>query len=199
MIVLGITGGIATGKTTVSRMFADAGFPVFDADAAVHAIYAAPPASVATVIPAAMVEGKIDRRLAASLIAADPALLDRIEAAVHPFVRAKAAAFLAEARLGGSPIAILEVPLLFESGLDALCDRVLVTTVAPATAAARAAARGMSDALYRRLTERQMSADEKTARADYVVDSGEAPDAMRRRVEAIMADLVAAERDRAGA
>lgn len=195
MIAVGITGGIASGKTTVAKMFADAGVPVFDADAAVHALYADPPKEIAEAFSAALVDGKIDRRRLAALIGADPSRLDELESLTHPIVRRRIEDFLFDAEEADRPLVALEVPLLFETGADALCDRILVTTVPAETAAERLRQRGMSPDLARELTERQMPLDAKIDRADYVVDSGASMDAVRRIVGDIIAELTAAARD----
>jgi dephospho-CoA kinase len=181
-IALGITGGIASGKTTVAQIFADAGIPVFDADAEVHAIYDDPPETIVDAFPDAVVDGKVDRRKLAAKIGTEPSTLDRLEAIVHPIIRRRAEDFLTDSENAGHKIAILEIPLLFETGVDELCDRILVTTVPDEIAATRLRERGMDQALYQRLTARQMPLAEKLVRAHYVVDTGTSLDEVRRTV-----------------
>ena len=193
MIVLGITGAIASGKSTVAAMFAEAGLPVFSADEAVHGYYRDAPAAVAEIFPTAVVDGAVDRRHLAEIVASDPEAIDRLEAIIHPVVRAATERFLDDARRAGAGVAVIEIPLLFEAGYDAQCDRILVTTALPATREARVAERGtMPSAVYRRLVGRQMDEAEKLGRADYVVDTDDDLAAVRSRIGDIIGELKAA-------
>ena len=134
MIVVGPTGSIGMGKSTTLAAFADLGAPVWDADAAVHRLYGPGGAGVEpirTLVPDAAGPEGIDRTKLRAAILADPALLERIEAAIHPLVAADRDAFLAEARAGGAALAVCDIPLLFESGADAWLDKVVVVS-APA-------------------------------------------------------------------
>jgi len=190
MIVLGITGAIASGKSTVAAMFADAGMPVFSADAAVHRLYAEAPGQVIDAFPAAASDGAVDRRRLADIIETDPEAIGRLEAIVHPAVKEAAKAFLAAARDSGTPVAVLEIPLLLETGSDALCDAILVTTAPAPVRDARVADRGtMSPALYRRLLGRQIPEAEKLGRADYIVDTDVDLGDLRDRIGNIIAEL----------
>ncbi len=190
MIAVGITGGIASGKTTVAGMFADAGIPVFNADAVVHAIYDAPPPELAEAFPDALVDGRMDRGRLSALLAADPAILAQLEAVTHPIVMARIKTFLGMERATGRSLVALEIPLLFETGADDLCDRILVTTVPPAMAEARMRERGMAPALYRELSARQLPGEAKIDRADYLVDTGVPLDDVRRVIGDIVAELI---------
>lgn len=168
---LGLTGSIGMGKSTTAAMFAAQGIPVWDADAAVHRLYApGQPAAlaVAQAFPAAMAaDGSVNRPALRGLIAADPAVLDRLTAAVHPLVAADRASFLAAH--ADAPIVLLDIPLLYETGLDRDCDAVAVVSAPPETQRARVLARGMTEAEFQLILSRQTPDAEKRARADYII------------------------------
>jgi dephospho-CoA kinase len=170
--ILGLTGSIGMGKSTTAQMFRDRGVPVWDADAAVHRLYApggAAVAPVAALVPAARAaDGGIDRAPLRAAVAADPGLIDRLNAAVHPLVAADRAAFLAAT---DAPLVVLDIPLLFEAGGAALCDAVAVVSTRPEVQRARVLARGLSEAEFRTILSRQMPDADKRARADYLIDS----------------------------
>ena len=188
---LGLTGSIATGKSTTAGLFADEGVPVHDADAAVHALYEAEGvAPVGALIPQAIRDGKVDRAALKAALAADPALFPRLEAIVHPLVRARADAAIAEARAQGHAIILLDIPLLFETGAESRLDRIVATRCDPDLQWQRLMARpGMTGETARMLLDRQMPQDEKVARADFVIDTGHGIEAARRDVRAILRDL----------
>jgi dephospho-CoA kinase len=170
---LGLTGSIGMGKSTTAAMFAAAGLAVWDADAAVHRLYApggAAVAAVAALHPAAQgPDGGIDRTALRPWLAADPQRLAALEAVVHPLVAADRAAFLSACR---SDIAILDIPLLFETGADAACDATLVVTAPPAVQRARVLARpGMTAAQFALILSRQMPDADKRARATHIVET----------------------------
>ncbi len=192
MIVLVLTGSIGMGKSTTARLFAEAGAAVWDADAAVHALYAPGGAAVGPVeaaFPGTTVDGAVDRtRLAASL-QGDPEGFARLEAIVHPLVRADREAFIARAEAEGRPVVVLDIPLWFETG----ADRTGVTAVVVASASAgeqrrRVLARpGMTEARFEQILARQTPDAEKRARADAVIDTGQGLDHARSQVELLMA------------
>lgn len=188
---LGLTGSIGMGKSTTAALFAEAGVPVWDADAVVHRLYAAGGAAIpgiAALVPGAVVDGAVSRERLRAAIAEDPALLDRIEAVVHPLVAADRAAFLA--RHAQVPIVILDIPLLYESGSASETDAVLVVSAAPEVQRARVLARpGMDEAAFARILARQLPDHEKRARADYVIDTGRGLDAARADVAALLARI----------
>jgi dephospho-CoA kinase len=168
---LGLTGGIGMGKSTTAAMFAAAGVPVWDADATVHRLYApggSAALALAGVLPQAIAaDGAVDREALRRLIAADPSVLDRLNAIVHPLVAADRAAFLAAAR---ADIVLLDIPLLYETGAQAMCDAVAVVSAPPEVQKARVLARGtMTGAMLETILARQMPDAEKRARADYVI------------------------------
>ena len=169
-IVLGLTGGIGMGKSTTAQMFASEGVPVWDADAAVHQLYQAgqPGAqAVAALFPGAMEAGSVNRPALRAILQADPGALDRLNAAIHPLVAKNRAAFLA--RHAEAEIVLLDVPLLYETGLDAACDAVVVVSAPAEVQRDRVLARGLTEAEVRLLLSRQMPDAEKRARADFVV------------------------------
>jgi dephospho-CoA kinase len=170
---LGLTGSIGMGKSTTAAMFRDAGVPVWDADAAVHRLYArggGAVAPVAALVPDAVVDGRVDRERLKAALAADPGLLDRLEEIVHPLVRADRAAFL-RAR-SDAPLVVLDIPLLFETGGAEDCDAVLVVTADAQTQRRRVLSRpGMTEASFDRMLARQMPDAEKRRRADHVIET----------------------------
>jgi len=190
VIVLGLTGSIGMGKSTTAAMFAAEGAALWDADAAVHRLYAkggAGATAVAALAPGAVRDGAVDRDALRAAILADPALLARVEAAVHPLVAADRAAFLAGARRRGVGVAVCDVPLLLETGQAGACDAVVVVTAPPEVQRARVMARpGMTPEAFARILARQTPDAEKRARADFVIDTGQGMDAARAAVAAIM-------------
>lgn len=171
---IGLTGSIATGKSTILQAFADNGVPVFSADAAVAELYAgAAIAPVEALFPDVTHGGSIDRQKLSRRLAADPSGFSRLEAIVHPMVRARIANFLDEAEESGHDLAVVEVPLLFESGYDYGFDAVAVTWVDDAVQRRRALARpGMTVEKLDTILARQLPQAEKKARATYLFDTG---------------------------
>ena len=169
---LGLTGSIGMGKSTTSGLFAVEGVPVWDADAAVHRLYAPGGAAVAplsALFPAALLGQAISRDTLKSLIAADPAILPRLEAVVHPLVAADRATFLAESR---ADLIVLDIPLLFENATEAELDATLLATAPPALQRARVLARpGMTAAHFATILARQMPDAEKRRRATHIVET----------------------------
>ena len=159
------------GKSTTAAMFAAAGVPVWDADATVHRLYApggAAALALAGALPQAIAaDGAVDREALRRLIAADPSVLDRLNAIVHPLVAADRAAFLAAVQ---ADIVLLDIPLLYETGAQAMCDAVAVVSAPPEVQRTRVLARGtMTEAMLETILARQMPDAEKRARADYVI------------------------------
>ncbi len=187
--VLGLTGSIGMGKTTTAAMFADQGIPVWDADATVRLLYAPGGAAakvVADLFPAAIEAGRVSRPKLRKMMANDPALLDQLQAVVHPMVAESRAAFLKNQT---APIVLLDIPLLFETGVDALCDATVVVTAPADVQRARVLARGeMTTAEFEMILARQMPDAEKQARADYIIETL-TPDGVRAAVNAICADI----------
>jgi len=171
---LGLTGSIATGKSTVLKAFSDLGVPVFSADEAVAELYGGDAvAPVEALFPGVTTAGRIDKTLLSHRLAADPSGFKRLEAVVHPLVRARIARFMDEAEAAGHALAVVEVPLLFESGYDYGFDAIGVTWVDDAIQRQRALARpGMSGEKLDTILARQLPQAEKKARATYLFDTG---------------------------
>ncbi|MCW3781475.1 dephospho-CoA kinase [Defluviimonas salinarum] len=190
--LLGLTGSIGMGKSTTAAMFAAEGVPVWDADAAVHRLYAKGGAAVpaiATLCPEAVVDGAVDRTGLKAWIASDPAALAQIEAAVHPFVAADRAAFIAGAKADGATLVVLDIPLLFETGAETWLDATLVVTAPVETQRARVLARpGMTEAQLAAILARQMPDAEKRARATHVIET-RSLDQTRAAVQNLIAEL----------
>ena len=178
MIVIGLTGGIATGKSTTAKMIMDRCIPLHDADATVHKLMAAGgPATgpVANLFGADMLTagGAVDRRRLGRVVFADTALRKQLEAVIHPLVAADRDAFLEEQRLAGAPVVVLDIPLLFETGAEALCDFVILCSAPDEVQRQRAMARdGMTKARLDAILASQMPLAEKRARADAEIDTG---------------------------
>lgn len=189
--VLGLTGSIGMGKSTTAQMFRDEGVPVWDADAAVHALYAKGGAAVepvGAVCPQAVVNGAIDRARLKRWIAQDSTALHRLEGVVHPLVAADRAAFIAGA---DAPLVVLDVPLLLEGGTPV--DGVLVVTAPPDVQRARVLARdGMTPEQFDMILSRQMPDAEKRARADFVIETVDM-DSTRAKVRDVIAKLGASD------
>lgn len=192
VVILGLTGSIGMGKSTTAAMFRDAGVPVFDADAAVHALYrGAAVAPVEAAFPGVTREGAVDRDLLRQRVLDDAAVLRRLEAIVHPLVQAERAAFLAAARRAGAPLVVLDIPLLFETGADASVDAVAVVTAPEDVQKARVLARpGMTEARFSAILAQQVPDADKRARARFVIDTGAGLAAARAQVQAVMAALI---------
>ncbi|GIK50708.1 MAG: dephospho-CoA kinase [Hyphomonadaceae bacterium] len=190
MIVLGLTGSIGMGKSTVGKMFAEEGAPVFDSDAAVHALYAAGGAAAAPVeaaFPGVTVDGAVDREALSRRVVGDEAAIKRLEMIVHPLVRQAQAEFLQTNRDAGTKVVVLDIPLLFESGGAKLVDKVAVVSAAADVQRERVLARpGMTAEKFEAILARQTPDAEKRARADFVIDTGGSLEATRAQARAVL-------------
>jgi dephospho-CoA kinase len=188
MIILGLTGSLGMGKSATAKMFAEEGVPVHDADAVVHRLYdgeATP--QIEAVFPGTTKDGKVDREKLGKRVLGDAAAIKRLEQIVHPLVGAASARFLAEAERQGAAVAVLDVPLLFETGGDARCDAVVVVSAPADVQRTRAFERpGMNEGKLAAILAKQMSDEEKRARADFVVDTSKGFDAARAQVRDIL-------------
>ncbi|TPI43566.1 dephospho-CoA kinase [Mesorhizobium sp. B2-9-1] len=200
MILLGLTGSIGMGKSTTAKMFAEAGVPVHDSDETVHRLYSGKAAPlVEAAFPGTTKAGAVDRVKLAEKVLADPAALKRLEAIIHPLVRADADAFLATHRAAAAPLAVLDIPLLFETGGRSRVDKVVVVTASPEVQRARVLARpGMSEEKFSSILARQVPDAEKRRQADFIIDTGHGFDAARKAVEAIVAELSGEKSGKAG-
>ena len=193
MIVAALTGSIAMGKSETAKMFAARGIPVFDSDAAVHALYASGGAAVdpiAAIAPSAVVEGRVDRGRLAALVQADRGLLSRIEAVVHPLVRRLQDQFLAECLASGADVAVLDIPLLFETGRENEVDVILVVSAGARLQRERALKRpGMTEEKLDFILSKQLPDEQKRARAHYVIDTSVSLADTGREVDRVIAEL----------
>ena len=190
MWTVGLTGSIASGKSTVLEMFRELGVPVFSSDAAVHELYrGAAVAPIEAAFPGTTRNGEVDRA-ALSRVLREPAQLRALEAIVHPLVRTRVAQFVAAAQEQGAAVAIIDVPLLFESAHDYGLDRIAVTVASDQTIRARALARpGMNVEKLDAILARQMPQAEKKRRADYIFDTDRPIAETRRAVAALVEAL----------
>ena len=189
MFILGLTGSLGMGKSTTAHFFAEEGVPVHDADAVVHRLYEGEAAAaIEAAFPGTTAGGKVDRTKLAARVLGDGAALARLEAIVHPLVQDAERRLIAEARTRGEKVAVLDIPLLFESGADRRVDAVVVVSAPSEVQRARVLERpGMTVEKLEAILARQMPDAEKRARADFVVDTSQGFDAARAQVRAILA------------
>ncbi len=190
--VLGLTGSIGMGKSTTAEMFRNLCVPVWDADAAVHRMYAKNGAAVGgigRICPPAVLNGAVDRQVLRDWVAADNAAIGRIEAVVHPLVAMDRKEFLATERTAGTTLVVLDIPLLFETGGDQVVDAVAVVSAPIDVQTERVLSRpGMTRELFDQIRTSQMPDEEKRKRADYVIESVTLATA-RSQVEHLVTDL----------
>src|SRR6516162_8649479 len=188
MFVLGLTGSLGMGKSTTAQFFAEAGVPVHDADAVVHQLYGGQAvAAVEAAFPGTTVDGAVDRAKLAARVLNDPAALKRLEEIVHPLVEEAEQRLLAEAQKTGKKVAVLDIPLLFETGGERRVDAVVVVSAPEEVQRARLLERpGMTTAKSESILARQTPDAEKRARADFIVDTSRGFDAARDQVRAIL-------------
>jgi dephospho-CoA kinase len=188
MLVLGLTGSAAMGKSTVAAMFAARGVPVFDADRTVHALYAGAAVPVVeAAFPGVTVAGVIDRDRLRDRVLGDEPAMKRLEALVHPLVKAEERRFVAAARAGGRQLVLLDIPLLFETGADAEVDAVVVVSAPADIQRARMLARpGMTAERLAAMLARQMPDADKRRRAHSVIENGGSLASTANQVDAIL-------------
>jgi dephospho-CoA kinase len=188
MFILGLTGSIGMGKSTTAKFFAAEGVPVHDADAVVHRLYegeATPQIEVA--FPGTTQDGKVNREKLGQRVLGDDAAIKRLEAIVHPLVAEARERFLTEAERKGASIAVLDIPLLFETGGDARCDAVVVVSAPADTQRQRAFERaGMTEQKLAAVMAKQIPDEEKRQRADFVVDTSQGFERARAQVREIL-------------
>ena len=192
MRILGLTGSIGMGKSTTAKLFAEAGIPVYDADATVHRIYEGEAAPlIEAAFPGTTVDGKVDRARLSERVVHDPAAMRRLEQIVHPLLRAHHQAFLDAAERSGAEVAVVDMPLLFETGGDKQVDAVVVVSTDPETQRARILARdNMTPDKLEASLARQLPDAEKRRRADFVVDSSHGLEPVRAAIRDIIAAAV---------
>jgi dephospho-CoA kinase len=184
--VIGLTGSIGMGKSETAKLFASEGIPVFDADAAIHVLYAGEAATmIEAAFPGSTRNGAVDRAALSKIVAGDPAALERLEGLMHPLVAEKRDAFLENT---DAPIVVLDIPLLLETGLKV--DAVVVATAPEHVQRQRVLARpGMTEAKFEALLARQLSDAEKRSQAHYLVVTDKGLDHAREQVKMILADI----------
>jgi dephospho-CoA kinase len=188
MIILGLTGSIGMGKSTTAKLFAEAGVPVYDADATVHRLYegeAAP--AIEAAFPGTTVDGKVDRARLSARVVNDPAAIKRLEGIVHPMLGASRQKFFHDAEQSGAPVVVVDVPLLFETGGEKRVDAVVVVTTSPEIQRERVLTRpNMTPEMLATVLTRQLPDAEKRKRADFVVDTSHGLDPVRARIRDIL-------------
>ncbi|MGN6466460.1 MAG: dephospho-CoA kinase [Rhizobiaceae bacterium] len=191
MIILGLTGSIGMGKSTTARMFAEAGVPVHDSDETVHRLYSGKAAPlVERRFPGTTVDGVVDRDRLAKAVFGNAAALKELEDIVHPLVRQDEERFLEEQRARGTPLVVVDIPLLFEVGAESRVDRIAVVSAPAEIQRRRVLSRpGMTEARFEAILAKQLPDAEKRRRADYVIDSGNGLEPARRQVERIIGEL----------
>jgi dephospho-CoA kinase len=192
MFVLGLTGSIGMGKSTTAKLFAEVGVPVYDADAIVHQLYDGEAvAAIEAAFPGTTADGKIDRTKLSARVVHDPAAIQRLEAIVHPMLGTSRQKFFADAEASGTPVVVVDVPLLFETGGEKRVDAVVVVTTSPDLQRQRVLARGMmDDEKFNSILSRQMPDEEKRKRADFVVDTSHGLQPVRAQIKDILAEVV---------
>jgi len=188
MFILGLTGSLGMGKSTTAKFFAEEGVPVHDADAAVHRLYdGEATAAIEAAFPGTTAGGKVDRDKLGKRVLGDGAAIKRLEQIVHPLVHAAAQRFVAEAERQGAAVAVLDIPLLYETGGDARCDAVVVVSAPAEVQRQRAFERpGMTEQKLAAIVAKQMPDEEKRRRADFVVDTSQGYEAARAQVRDIL-------------
>jgi dephospho-CoA kinase len=188
MLLLGLTGSIGMGKSTTAKLFAEAGVPVYDADAAVHMLYEgeAVPA-IEAAFPGTTADGKVDRNKLSAQVVHDPAAIRQLEQIVHPMLGASRQKFLHDAEQSGAPVAVVDIPLLFETGGEKRVDAVVVVTTTPEIQRQRILERdNMTGEKLEAILARQLPDAEKRKRADFVVDTSHGHDPVRARIRDIL-------------
>ncbi|WP_019565947.1 dephospho-CoA kinase [Agrobacterium sp. 10MFCol1.1] len=193
MIVIGLTGSIGMGKTTTAKLFAAEGIPVLDSDAVVHDLYSAEAVPmIEAAFPGTTISGTVDRLELGNILRENPANFSKLEAIVHPLVRERQEAFLRKAREENQNFAVLDIPLLFETGAETRVDKVVVVSCAPEIQRQRVLSRpGMTEEKLELILARQMPDAEKRRRADFIIDSGNGVEAARDQVREILQRLSA--------
>lgn len=189
MFVLGLTGSLGMGKSTTAKFFAEEGVPVHDADASVHKLYEGEAVPlIEAAFPGTTAGGKVDREKLAKQVLGNASAIKKLEAIVHPLVAEVRERFLREAEQSGAKVAVLDIPLLYETGGDARCDAVVVVSAPAEVQRARAFERpGMTEDKFTAILAKQMPDAEKRARADFVVDTSQGYEAAHQQVRDILA------------
>jgi dephospho-CoA kinase len=189
MIIIGLTGSIAMGKSEVARILVDEGLPLFDADKEVHALYDSAEGAylLRSLVPSAVKDGRVDRKRLSDHLVSSPDDLDPIEKVVHAEIARRRKLFLSDVKAQGHRLAVVDVPLLFEKGGDKDVDVTVVVSAPAEEQRSRALARpGMTEARFDMILKRQMPDSEKRKRADYVIDNSSTLEELRVRTLAVL-------------
>jgi dephospho-CoA kinase len=191
MIVLGLTGSIGMGKSTSAQMFIDEGIPVYSADAAVHRLYSGAAAPlIEAAFPGTTKDGKVDRTKLSTAVMGKPEALEKLEAIIHPLVRAEENSFRDNARARGEKLIVVDIPLLFETGAEKRVDKILVVTAPEDVQRRRVLDRpGMTPDKLDAILARQTPDAEKWARADFIIDTRHDFDVTRAAIRKIISLL----------
>ena len=190
MVILGLTGSIGMGKSTTAKLFAEAGVPVYDADANVHSLYEGEAVSaIEAAFPGTTANGRVDRNRLSAQVVHDPSAMRQLEQIVHPMLGASRQKFLDDAERSGAPVAVVDVPLLFETGGEKRVDAVVVVTTTPEIQRQRILSRdNMTGEKLDAILARQLPDAEKRKRADFVVDTSDGLDHVRARIRDILVE-----------
>jgi dephospho-CoA kinase len=191
MIVLGLTGSVGMGKSATAKMFADEGVPVFDADAAVHRLYEGEAAPlIEAAFPGTVSAGRVDRERLSRAVVGNNEAFAKLEAIIHPLVQKAREEFLAAAKAKGSHVAVLDIPLLFETGGERKVDKIVVVSAPHPVQKERVLSRvGMTEEKFSAIVAKQMPDSEKRKHADFVIDTSRGFEAAREEVRAILRAL----------
>lgn len=191
MFLLGLTGSIGMGKSTTATLFREAGVPVYDADATVHKVYENEAvAAVEAAFPGSTTDGRVDRQKLSAMVVGNADAIQRLESIVHPMLRSHQQEFLDAAKKANAPVAVLDIPLLYETGGDSRVDAVVVVTTSPEVQRARILARdNMTADKLDAILMRQVPDAEKRRRADFVVDTSHGLEPVRQRIREILAEV----------
>ena len=198
MFVLGLTGSIGMGKSTTAQLFAECGVPVYDADATVHRLYASEAVeAIEQAFPGSTGEQGVDRTKLSAQVVGNRQAMRQLESIVHPMLRAHETEFLNAAEKSGAPVAVLDIPLLFETGADSRVDAVVVVSAPHSVQRERILARpGMTADKLAAIMTRQMPDADKRARADFVVDTSAGLDSAREQIRHVLAKVATMPRRR---
>jgi len=192
MIILGLTGSIGMGKSTTAKLFAEAGVPVYDADANVHSLYEGEAVvAIEAAFPGTTADGKVDRNKLSARVVHDPVAIKRLEQIVHPMLGASRQKFFADAERSGAAVAVVDVPLLFETGGEKRVDAVVVVTTTSEIQRQRILSRdNMTSEKLDAILARQLPDADKRQRADFVVDTSHGLEPVRAQIRDILAQAV---------
>lgn len=193
MIIVGLTGSIGMGKSATATMFRELGIPVFDADAEVHALQAKDGRAIPLieeVFPGVINDGELDRQALGAIVFSDADAKKKLEAIMHPLVGEARVDFFAKAEAAGAPFVVLDIPLLFETGGNNACDKIVVVSAPAEIQRERVLARdGMTEEKFEQILAKQTPDADKRAGADYVIDTAQGFDHARAQVKAIVEKL----------